>query len=205
MKGFLIFLMVVALILVGWYMSKEEYYFWDIVEAEMHLLIWSLCFIFTFANDEGPLSWFPDSRASEKLKSILFLPLCVGVCYYAARYGGDFLMRCIYALLKWKPVDLQGEFGIGQSVWGTFPDVLYKFGLAYSPIIWATVSKLARSFPGWLLAAFCAALLGSLVGTLTYIIAFILAAVIFLLIALALNFSNRRRRVFRDGRWQDTW
>lgn len=205
MKGFLTFLMVAALLLVGWYMGKEDYYFWDIVEAESHLLIWSLCFIFAFANDGGPLSWFPGSRASEKLKAILFLPVCVAICYYAGRYGGDFLMRCLYALLKWKPLDLQGELDVAQSVFGTFPDVLYKLGLAYSPIVWAIVSRLARSIPGWLLAAVCAALLGSLVGTLTYVIAFVLAVVIFVLIALALGFSNRKRRVFRDGRWQDEW
>lgn len=109
------------------------------------------------------------------------------------------------ALIKWKPLDLAAEFNAGKSVWGEYPDALYLQGLAYSPIIWAIISEAANSFKGWLVAAVFAALLGSVVGTITYIIAFVLALVIVVLIGLGLGIANGKRRVFRDGKWQDEW
>lgn len=206
MKGFLTFLMVAALLFVGVHMINEKCEFWDIVEVEFHLFIWSGCFIVSFADDESSLHWFRDSKFTEKLKAILFLPVCVVICYYSARYGGEFVMRCVDALIRWQPLDLKAEFDVGTSIfWGEYPDALYLQGLAYSPIIWAILSEVANSFKGWLVAAVFAILLASLVGTINYLIAFILAGVILVLIVLAVGFSNGKRRVFKDGRWQDTW
>ena len=208
MRGFLIFLTVVALIFVGWYMSDDmkDYGFWDIVEAEMHLLIWATCFILAFTSDNGPMEWFGDGWFREKITAILFLPVCVGICYYAARYGGDFLYRCVDALLKWEKLDLSGEYTRLPGILGEYHDELYRLGLLYSPTIWAICSKTSNRFRRWPIAIIFAALLGSLAGLMGYIIAFILAIVILVLSFFGFAATNgRKRRVFRDGKWTDEW
>lgn len=184
MRGFLIFLLVAALIGVGVYMSNEDCYFWDIVEAEAHLLIWGACFILAFTGDNAPLEKFRDGGFAAALKSLAFLPVCAAVCYFSARYGGDLVTRCMEALLKWEPVDFSPEFTTLGGVWGEYPQYLFTMGLAYSPIIWAVCVGLTRKLRYWPVAVLVAALLSALTALINYIIALTLAIIILIVMAI---------------------
>lgn len=206
MQKFMTFLLTVAIILVGWIMISNECSIWEIIEAESNLIVCGGLFIALIWMEDGMLQWFRWADGAERLKSILFIPLCVAACMLGARYGGEFIARCIDALLEWKPLDLKAEFTIEGSVLGEFPKNLWVLGAAYAPNTWIICSKMASRVRMWPVALVAVFVLGSLPILVNYIVALICAIVVLGIVAiLAIAFGSKdedeEERKRRESGW----
>ena len=173
-----------GMIVLGVFMVQNEAGFWDIVEAELLLMVYGACLLATFACCGEVIEDFAYAKGSEKFAAILFIPLCAVGCVLGARYGGDLIYRGISALLNGTSIDLNQVFTMGGSILGEYPKSLYIIGAAMTPIAWPIISGPICRYRWWIPSLLGAALVGAL-GTLVWLVAamLIVGAVVMVIVA----------------------